>query len=85
MWITISCAWIAYVLPCVLAFNYYNSAAVISELGVSAAQERCLWAMWLICDFYIFCCGVFMLWRYLTYQWTKMRVIENGAFPPASE
>ena len=77
MLITVSCAWIAYVLPCAVAFNYYNSDAIIRELGAAVAQERCLWAMWMICDFYILCCGTFMLWRYLTYKWTQMRVIER--------
>ena len=77
MAITVSCAWIAYVLPCAIAFNYYNSEAVVRELGAAVAQERCLWAMWIICDFYILCCGMFMLWRYLTYKWTEMRVIER--------
>jgi len=85
MWIGISCAWIAYVLPCAAAFAYYNSAAVIRELGVVSAQNRCLWAMWIICDFYIFCCGALMLWRYLSGKWTKMRVIERGTPSPATE
>ena len=82
MWIGISSAWIAYVLPCVLAFGYFTAGSTVAALGVEMAQLRCLWAMWIICDFYIFCCGAFMLWRYLTYKWTKMRVIEKDAAPP---
>ena len=85
MWIGISCAWIAYVLPCVLAFGYFAADSTVAELGAAAAQHRCLWAMWIICDFYIFCCGAFMLWRYLTGKWTKMRVIENGSPSPDAE
>ena len=85
MWIGISCAWIAYVLPCVLAFGYYSAESTVARLGMAAAQHRCLWAMWIICDLYICCCGVFMLWRYLTYRWTKMRVIEPGSPTHASE
>ena len=77
MWIVISCAWIAYVLPSVAAFNYFNSASAVTRLGAAAAQRRCLWALWIINDFYIFCCGVLMMLRYLTGKWTKMRVIEN--------
>jgi len=77
MWISTSCAWIAYVLPCVAAFSYYNSPSVVGKLGEASAQHHCLWAMWIICDFYILCCGAFMFLRYLSGKWTKMRVIEQ--------
>ena len=77
MWIGISCAWVFYALPGLLAFNYFTSDAVIARIGAPAAENRCLWAMWIVNDFYIFCCGALMLWRYLTYKWTKMRVIET--------
>ena len=76
MWIGIICAWAVYALPIVWVFNYFNDDSTVAGLGAAAAQERCLWALWLVNDFYIFCCGALMLWRYLTYKWTKMRVIE---------
>ncbi len=76
MWIGISCAWLAYVLPSVVAFNYFNADSTVARIGAAAAQQYGLWALWLINDFYIFCCGALMLRRYLTYKWTKMRVIE---------
>jgi MATE family multidrug resistance protein len=85
MWIGISCAWIAYVLPCVLAFSYFAADSTVVKLGAETAQHRCLWAMWIICDFYIFCCGALMLLRYLSWKWTKMRVIENGSPSPDAE
>ncbi|MBQ6353115.1 MAG: MATE family efflux transporter [Lentisphaeria bacterium] len=85
MWIGISSAWIFYALPSVLAFNYFTSGEVVARIGAAAAADRCLWAMWIVNDFYIFCCGVLMLWRYLTGKWTKMRVIERGTPSPATE
>lgn len=77
MWIGISCAWLVYVLPCTLAFNYYNSPSVVQRLGEAVAQNRCLWAMWIICDSYMLCCCSLFVWRYLTGKWTRMRVIEE--------
>ena len=78
MWISISCAWIAYALPCVAAFQFFTSDTAAAILGKSAAESWCLWSMWSICVFYIVCCGCVFRFRYATGKWTRMRVIENS-------